>query len=106
MTSSQQDSAGSTPFPYEMASSRRAQDPVLPNQEFLDTICSANLCNLLHRLGVVVTAVATNHEKRAIGALWDSLEKRGNEVLGIVRLLEDGNLLPQSRASQLKSTLV
>jgi hypothetical protein len=82
-----------------MACSRCAEDSVLPNDKFLDSICSANLCNQLDDFGVVETAVSTNDEEGSFDAFWDGQENRSDEGLGIVGLLENSDFLSKTRCS-------
>lgn len=66
MASSEQDTTGSFPLADKMAGSWGTEDTVLADQELLDTICSANLCNCLYDLRVVVAAVTADNEERTL----------------------------------------
>jgi len=79
-----------------MTSSWGAQDTLVPDEQFLDTIGSTNFCNLLDGLRVVVTAITTNYEERPFGSLRDSLEECCDEVLSVIWLLENGYFLTKS----------
>ena len=54
----------------------------------------------LHHFLVVVAAVAADHQGLA-GEAFERIEDRLDEVLGIVRLLEDRHLLAQARGAGL-----
>jgi hypothetical protein len=98
VTGGQQDTTSGLPLPDDMTGSRSTQNAVLANEHLLDSIGSTNLCNLLDNFGVVVTAVTTNDEERSLNSFWDGQKEGGNEVLGIVFLLEDSHLLAETRA--------
>lgn len=68
MAGSQEDTAGSLPLPYNVAGRGRAEDTVLADQQFLDSVCRANLGNQLDNLRVVVTSIATNDEEASVHA--------------------------------------
>lgn len=96
MTSSQQNPSSGLSLSDNMTSSWGAQDTLVPDEQFLDTVGSTDLCNLLDSLGVVVTTITTNYEERSFGSLGDSLEECCNEVFGVIWLLENGYLLTKS----------
>jgi hypothetical protein len=81
-----------------MTSRWRTQDSVLTNENLLDAVCGSDLCDHLHHLGVVVTAVTADNEECILSSLGDGLEEGSNEVLGVVLLLEDYDLLAEARA--------
>jgi len=78
---------------------RCAHDTVLTDQELLNAIGSTNLGNGLGDLWVPVTAIAANDEERAINALGDGLEDAGDESFRVVLLLEDLDLLAETRTA-------
>lgn len=80
-----------------MTSGRCAHDTILTDQELLDAIGSTNLGNGLGDLWVPVPAITTDNEERALDALRDGLEDTGDESLRVVLLLEDLDLLAETR---------
>ena len=88
MRGGQQNSSSSSPLADDMAGSGCTEDSVLTDKNLLDAVCGSDFGDELDDLGVVVTAVTTNNEEGALSSLWDRLEKRSNEVLGVVLLLE------------------
>jgi len=70
----------------------------LTNQQLLDTVCRTNLRDYLRDLWIPVAAVTTNNEEGAIGAFGDGEDDGGDEVLGVVLLLENLDLLAKTRA--------
>lgn len=81
-----------------MTGSRRAHDAILTDQELLDAIGSTNLGNDLSNLWVPEATITANDEERALDTLGDRLEDAGDKGLGVVLLLEDLDLLAQTRA--------
>jgi hypothetical protein len=81
-----------------VAGGRGGHDAVLADQELLDAVCGTDLCNDLGDLGVVVAAITANDERGALGTFGDGVEDGGNEVLGVVGLLEDLDLLAKTGA--------
>jgi hypothetical protein len=79
-----------------MAGSRRTQDSILTDEQFLDTVCSTNLCNQLDHLWIPISSVTTNDKKRALYAFRNGKENGGNEGLAVVRLLENSDLLAKT----------
>jgi hypothetical protein len=75
----EEDTTRRLPYPDDVAGSRCAHDAVLADQELLDAIGSTNLGNGLGDLGVPVTTITTNDEKRALDAFGDRLEDTGDE---------------------------
>ena len=70
----------------------------MADQELLDTVCCTNLGDYLRDLWIPVAAITTDDEKGTLGAFWDREEDGGNEVLGIVWLLEDLDFLTEAGA--------
>lgn len=95
--SGKKDTAGGLLDADDVGSGWGAEDAVLANDQLLDTVSSTDLCNQLRDLGVVVSAIATDNEERAIDALWDGKQDRGDEGLRVVVLLEDLDLLAEAR---------
>lgn len=87
-----------------MAGRRCAEDTILTDDQFLDTICSADLSNFLNHFRVEIPSITANDEEGAFGTLWDREEDGGDEGFGVVRLLEDGGPLPKTRSVNVVST--
>jgi hypothetical protein len=81
VTGSEEDTTSSLSYPDDVTGGGCAHDTVLADEELLDAIRSAHLGDCLGDLGVPVTAITTNDEERAIGALGNGLEDAGNERL-------------------------
>jgi hypothetical protein len=77
----QQDTTSGLADADDMRGSGGAENAILANDELLDTVCGANLCNGLGDLGVPVTAVTTNDEGRVLDTLGDGEEDAGDERL-------------------------
>lgn len=104
----QQNSTGSPPLANDVRSCGGAQNTVLAHQQLLDAVCRTNFCNELYDLGVVVSPVSSNDEEGVLGTLGDGLKQGGDEVLGIVLLLEDYDLFTQAGTGkgQLSSAMI
>ena len=100
MTGGQQDTASSLSHADEVASSGSAENAILSHQDLLDTVGGTDLCDLGDHLGVVVTAIATNDEEGTFNTLGDGEENASDEGLGVVRLLEDLDLLAKPGAGR------
>ena len=94
MTGSQQNATSSFVFPDDMTCSWCAHDTILTEQQLLDAVCRTDLCDQLHDLWVVVSAIAANDEEAAICAFGYRFEDACDEGLGVVWLLENLDLLP------------
>lgn len=79
-----------------MAGSGGAQNSILSNDQFLNAICSSDASNQLDDLCVVETSVSTDYEECVLSALRDGLEDASDKGFGVVRLLEDGDLLAKA----------
>ena len=97
MTCSQQDPPSRLSLTNDMASCRGAQDAILSDQQLLDAVCSSNASNELDGFGVVESAITTDNKECVLGALRDREQDAGHEGLGVVLLLESGDLLPETR---------
>jgi len=73
-------------------------DAILADQELLDAIRSCNLCDDLSDLWIPVATITTNDEESTLSTLWNRLDDTGDEVLRVVFLLEDLDLLAQTRS--------
>ena len=98
MRGSEQDTASGLADADEVAGGRSGHDAVLADEELLHAICGTDLCNDLGDLGVVEAAITTDDEGGALSTLGDGVEDGGNEVLGVVGLLEDLDLLAEAGA--------
>lgn len=81
MTSGQQNTASRLAYANDVAGSWGAENAILTNQEFLDAVCSTNLCDELGDLGVPVATVAANDKEGSVSALGDRLQNAGDEGL-------------------------
>ena len=71
MTCSQENTTGRLLYSNNMAGSRSAQNAILSDHQFLNTIRGTNLGDQLHDLGVPVSSIPTNDQKAAIDAFGD-----------------------------------
>jgi hypothetical protein len=106
VTGSEEDTTGRLPYPDDVAGGGCAHDAILTDEELLHAIRSTHLGDGLGDLGVPVTAITTDDEECAISALGNRLKDAGNERLGVVLLLEDLDLLAQTRTVALKSAIM
>lgn len=97
MTGSQQNTTSSFPLADKVTGRWGAENAVLSDQELLHAVCSANLCDCLYDLRVVVATVTADNEERALHAFGDGKEDTGDEGLGIIGLLEDDDLFAKTR---------
>ena len=95
---SEEDATGRLSYPDDVTGGRCAHDSVLADQELLDAVGSAHLGDGLGDLGVPVTAITTDDEGGALSTFGDGGEDGGNEVLGVVGLLEHLDLLAEAGA--------
>jgi hypothetical protein len=100
MARGQQDAAGGLPFANHMAGSRRAQPPLLADEQLLHAIGGTDLRDGLDDLGVVVAAITTNDQARSLRTLRDGQEDACDEGFQVIRLLEDGYSFSQPRAER------
>ena len=96
MTCGEEDTASCLPNSNDMTSSRCTQNTVLTDEQFLDTICSTDLCNQLDNLWVPVSAITTNYKERTLNTFRNRKENGGDKGFAIVILLEDSDLLAQT----------
>ena len=122
MAGSQENATSGLAFANEVAGGRRRQNAVLADQQLLNAICRADLSNQLDNLGVPIPPIAADDEKGAFqrsvgklfsvvaqglwvvvdltfGALRNRQEDTRNKGLAVVRLLEDRDLLAQTRTT-------
>ena len=78
----------------------RRQDAALPHHHATEAVGDRHGDHLLDHLAIVEAAVAADDQRLASETL-ERIEHRLNEVLDIVRLLEDGHLLAQARRARL-----
>jgi hypothetical protein len=74
-----------------------AEDAILTDKQLLDTIGGTDLGNQLSDFWVPVTSVTANHENRSVNTLRNGLENAGDKGFRVVVLLEDLDLLTQTR---------
>jgi hypothetical protein len=98
VTSGEQNTTGSLPLANDMASSRRAHNTIVTDDEFLHAICCANLYNELCNLRVPVPSISANDQRAAFDTFGDGEEDRSDEGFRVVILLEDLDLLTKTRA--------
>lgn len=98
MTGSQQNTTCGLFHADHVAGGGRAQKSILTNDQLLHAVRSADLRDLLNNLGVEVAAITTNDQEGALCTLGDGEEDTSDEGLGVVGLLEDGDLLAKTRA--------
>lgn len=101
MTGGQQDTTGGFANPDEVASSGGTEDAILSHEELLNTVGGTDLSDLGNHLGVVVAAITTNDKERVLDTFGNGKKNAGNEGLGVVCLLEDLDLLSETRAKRL-----
>jgi hypothetical protein len=94
----EQDTASGIADTDEVAGGRSGHDTILADEELLHAICGTDLCDDLGNLGVVITAITTDNERCALSTFGNGVEDGGNEVLGVVGLLEDLDLLAEAGA--------
>ena len=97
MTGGQQDTTGRLAHANQIAGRGGTHDTILADQQLLDTIGGGDLGDLVDHLIVVVTAITTNDEERALDTLRNGQENTRNEGFGVVGLLEDLDLLAEAR---------
>jgi hypothetical protein len=68
---SQQDTAGSLPYPDNVAGCGCAENAVVADQQLLDAVRSTHLGDQLRDLGVPVAAITADDEERVLDALGD-----------------------------------
>lgn len=98
MAGSEQDTTGSFSLANKMASSRGTEDAVLADQKLLDAICSTNLCDGLYDFRVVVATVTANNEEGTLHTFGNGEQDAGDEGFGVVGLLENDDLLTETRS--------
>ena len=54
-----------------MTRGRCAENAILPDNEFLDSVSNPDPCDQLHHFWIVITPVSTNHKECALGTFWD-----------------------------------
>src|SRR5690554_1974460 len=95
---SEENSTGGLSLPDDVAGCRCAENAIAAHEDLLHAVRGSNLGDQLDDLGVVVTAVTANDEEGIFGAFGNGLEEGGDEVLGVVLLLEDLDLLAEAGA--------
>ena len=100
MTGSQQNTPRGLAHANQVASGRGTHDTVLADQQLLDAIGGGDLGNLVDHYIVVETTITTNDEERALDTLGNGQENTGDEGFGVVGLLEDLDLLAETRTER------
>lgn len=77
----------------------------MSDQKLFDTVCRTNLSNQLHDLGIVKASVASNHQEAPISTLRNRKKDASDKCFAVVWLLEDRDLLPETRAVQVSDGL-
>ena len=96
----QHDAAEGLVFADDVRGGGRRQDAALADHHLAEAIGGGHLDGDLDDFAVVVAAVAADHQALALIA-FERIEDRLDEVLGIVRLLEYGNLLAEAGRARL-----
>lgn len=99
VTSGQQNTTGRLAHADQVAGRGGTHDTILADQQLLDTVGSGDLGDLVDHFVVVVTAITTNDEERVLDTLWNGQENARNEGFGVVGLLEDLDLLAETRTA-------
>ena len=100
VTGSQQNTTRRLAHTNQVASGRCTHDAVLADQQLLDAIGGGDLGNLADHYIVVETTITTNDEERVLDTLGNGQENTGDERFGVVGLLEDLNLLAETRTER------
>jgi len=103
VTGSQQDTTRGLPLADHVAGGGRAQDSILTDDQLLHAVRSADPGDQLNDLGVVEAAITTNDQESALCTLGDGEEDASDEGLGVVGLLEDGDLLAKTGTEESQS---
>lgn len=98
VASCEQDTTSGFLYPDDMACGWCAEDAVLADDELLNAVCSTDLGDQLHDLGVPVASIAADNEGRALYAFWNGEENASYEGFAVVFLLEDLDLLSEAGA--------
>lgn len=98
MAGGEQDTTSGLADADEVAGGGSGHDAVLADEELLHAVRGTDLCNDLSDLRVVVAAITANNEGSTLSTFGDRGEDGGNEVLGVVGLLEDLDLLAEAGA--------
>lgn len=100
VTGSQQNTTRRLAHTNQVASGRCTHDAVLADQQLLDAIGGGDLGNLVDHYIVVETTITTNDEERVLDTLGNGQENTGDEGFGVVGLLEDLDLLAETRTER------
>lgn len=96
MTSGQQNTTSSFSKADDVRGSWCAEDAIVSDDELLYSICSSDLCNDLCDLWVPESAITTNNQCAALDAFGNGEKSCSDKGLGVVRLLEDLDLLTKT----------
>jgi hypothetical protein len=100
VTGGQQNTTRGLAHANQVAGRGGTHDTILADQQLLDTVGGGDLSDLVDHFIVVVTAIATNDEEGVLDTLGNGQEDTRNEGFGVVRLLEDLDLLAETRTAQ------
>ena len=79
MTGGEEDPTRCFSLADDMTGSRSAEDAILANDKFLDTIRSTNLCNQLNDFGIPETSISSNDQDGSLSTLWNGEKDRCGE---------------------------
>ena len=96
VTGSQQNTTSGLSLADEIARSRSTQEAILADKQLLDTMSSTDLGDLLDDFGVEISTITANDEESSVSTLWNREDYAGDERFGVMRLLEDGDLLTKT----------
>lgn len=96
MAGSEQNASSSLSLSNDMTRGRCTQDAILSNQKFLHTIRSPDSRNQLYGLRVIKSPIPSDNQKATLDSLGDRQEDAGDEGLGVIWLLEDGDFLAKT----------
>lgn len=96
MTSGQQDATSSFSQSDNVRGGWCAQDAIVSDNQLLHSICSSDLRNNLGDLWVPESAITTNNQCAALDTFGNGEESCCDEGFGVVRLLEDFDLLTKT----------
>lgn len=100
MAGGQQNTTRGLAHTNQVAGRGGTHDTILADQQLLDTVGGGDLSDLVDHHIVVVTAITTNDEEGVLDTLGNGQEDTRNEGFGVVGLLEDLDLLTETRTEQ------
>ncbi|MNZ95639.1 hypothetical protein D3C78_1148030 [compost metagenome] len=100
MAGGKHDAAEGLVFADDVGGGGCGENAALTDQNLAETGSGGHLDRLLDDFAVVITAVATNHQRLALKA-FERVEDRLDEVLRVIFLGEDRHLLTQAGCARL-----